>query len=122
MYAEDDPAAGAEALEGGDDPASAIEVGGDRIGDADAANQQRRQANQGEELAQPLQGPRHLRRGIAPIANGKARFRQGLLYALAEGGEPIGGRLPIGAELEGVAPADQAARIDQSAAAQGFER
>jgi hypothetical protein len=35
---QDRPAGGAQALEGGDDLAAAIDVGGDRIGDADAAD------------------------------------------------------------------------------------
>ena len=79
------PAGGAEALEGGDDLAAAIDVGGNRIGDADAADQQRGEADQGQELAQPLERARHLRRGIAAVAHGEAALGQRLLDALAEG-------------------------------------
>ena len=38
-----------------------------RICDADAADQQRREADEDQELPQPLQHPRDLRRGIEPV-------------------------------------------------------
>ena len=85
MDREDRAAGGAEALEGGDDLAAAIDVGGDRIGDADAADQQRGEPDQRQELAQPLERARDLRRGIAPVAHGEAALGQRLLDALAEG-------------------------------------
>ena len=81
MDAEHDAACRAEALEGGDHLAPAIDVGRNRIGDADAANQQGGQADQRQELAQPFQRARDLRRGIAPVAHGEAGFGQRLLYA-----------------------------------------
>ena len=89
--AEDRAAGGAEALEGGDHLAAAIDVGGDRIGDADAADQQRGEPDERQELPQPLERARHLRGGIAPVAHGEAALGQRLLDALAEADEPAVG-------------------------------
>ncbi len=114
--AEDDAAGGADALEGGDDLAPAVDVGGDRVGDADAADQQRREPDQRQELAQPLQRARDLRRGIAPVAHREAALGQGLLDALAKGDEIAVGSPRGPVELERVAPADQAARLDEAGA------
>ena len=81
-------AGGAEALEGGDHLAPAIDVGRNRVGDADAADQQRGEADEGQELAQALQRARHLRGGIAAVAHGEAGLGQRLLDAVAEAEEP----------------------------------
>ncbi len=59
-------------------------IGGDRVGDADAADQQRGEADQGQELAQALQRARHLRRGIAPVGDGEASLGQLCLAGIAE--------------------------------------
>ena len=122
MDPQDGPAGGAEALEGGDDLAAAIDVGGDRVGDADAADQQRGEPDQRQELPQPLERARHLRGGIAPVAHREAAFGQRLLDALAETDEAVVRLAGGAAELEGVAPADQAARIDQAGRLHGLER
>ena len=47
---EDVAAGGAQRLEGGDDVAAAVDMALDGVGDADAADQQRGEADQGEEL------------------------------------------------------------------------
>src|SRR5439155_20315469 len=101
---QDRPAGGAQAFEGGDDLAPAIDVGGDRVGDADAADEQRGEPDEGEELPQPLERARDLRRGIAAVAHGEAAFGQGLLDALAESDEPPIRLARGAAELEGIAP------------------
>src|SRR4029077_2126917 len=111
-----------EALEGGDHLAAAVDIGGDRIGDADAADQQRGQADERQELAQPLQRARNLRRRVAPVADGEAALGQGLLGTLGEGDEAAVRFTDAPLEFERVAPADQAARFDQAGAAQRVVR
>ena len=56
---------------GGHHLAAAVDVGRDRVGNADAADQQGGEADQGQELAQPLERACHLWRGIAPVATMK---------------------------------------------------
>src|SRR5262249_59729277 len=113
------PAGGAETLEGGNDLAPAIDVGGNRIGHTDAADEQRGQSNQSEKLAQSFQGAGNLRRGIAPIAHGKAGLWHRLPHARAKGDQVVatGGA----GELHSVAPADQTAWINQAGAAHGVD-
>ena len=48
----------ADALHGGDDLAPLVDEGRDRVGDADAADEQRRQADERQELAQPVERAR----------------------------------------------------------------
>ncbi len=122
MHAEDHAAGGAEALEDGDHLAAPIDVGGDRVGHADASDQQRGQADQRQELAQPVERARHLRRRIAAVADGETTLGQRLLGALGEVDETAVGLARALAELQRVAPADQAAGIDQAGAAQRVER
>ena len=47
---------------------------------------------------------------------------RGLLYGAAKGRQPIGDASSVRGELERVAPAHQAARVDEPAFAQGVER
>ena len=68
----DESARGAEALEGGDDAALAVEIGAHGVGDADAADDQRGQADQGQELRKPFDIRGERRRGIAAIADAPA--------------------------------------------------
>ena len=79
MQHENLPAGGAKALEGGDHLTAAVDVGGHRVGNADTADQQRGQADQRQELAQALQRPGHLRRGIAAVGDGEPRIGQRFL-------------------------------------------
>ncbi len=86
----------------------------DRVRHADAADQQRRQPDEGEELAQALERAADLRRGIAPVDDGEAQFGQLGRDARAQGFELLG---PGGArilELQGVAPADQRSGLHEA--------
>ena len=121
VHPQDRATGGAEALEGGDDLAAAIDVGGDRVGDAYAADQQCREPDQRQELAQPLQRAGHLRGGVAPVAHGEAALGEALLDALAEGCEAVVRFGSRAAELQRIAPADEAAGIDQAGCAHGVE-
>jgi hypothetical protein len=81
---EDQRAGGAEALEGGDDAALAVEIGAHGIGDADAAHHQRRQPDQREELREPLDIGGQRRRGVGAAANAPAGFGNSAVGALAD--------------------------------------
>ena len=74
---EDVAAGGAERLERGDDVAAAIDVALDGVGDADAADQKRGEADQRQELGEAADGALELRRGVAAAADPPAGFRQG---------------------------------------------
>ena len=95
---EDEAAGGAEALEGGDDAALAVEIGAHGIGDADAADDQRGQADQRQELREALDIGRQRGRGVAarahvPAGLGKsalARSRDALTLGLAGAGRAGG--------------------------------
>ena len=67
--AEHHAAGGADALHGGDDLAPLVDERRHGVGDADAADEQRRQADERQELPQPIQRAAHLRRGIAPVGD-----------------------------------------------------
>ena len=62
-------AGGADALHGGDDLAPLVDERRHGVGDADAADEQRRQADERQELAQPIERAAHLRRGIAAVGD-----------------------------------------------------
>jgi hypothetical protein len=66
---EDVAAGGAERLERGDDVAAAIDMALDGVGDADAADQQRGEADQRQELGEAADGALELRRGVAAAAD-----------------------------------------------------
>ena len=65
----------AETAERRNDLATAVDVSRDRIGDTNAADQQRGQPDQREELAYAFEGLRHPRRRIATIENRETSFR-----------------------------------------------
>ena len=75
---EDVAAGGAERLERRDDVAAAVDVAFDRVGDTDAADQQRGEADQGQELGKAADGALELRRGIAAGADFPAGLWQGV--------------------------------------------
>ena len=66
----------AERLQGGDGVALAVEMAFDRVGDADAADQQRGQSDQGQELREALDVALELRRGVGAGADLPAGFRK----------------------------------------------
>ena len=69
-------AGGADRLHGGDHVALAVEIMPGGIGDADAADQQRGQADQRQILGEPLDVAFELRRRIGAAADFPARLRQ----------------------------------------------
>ena len=78
---EDEAARRAEALEGGDDAALAVEIGAHRVGDADAADHQRRQARPASGTARSARccadscGAALIARADAPAGLGKCFVR-----------------------------------------------
>ena len=73
---EDEAARRAEALEGGDDAALAVEIGAHRIGDADTADDQRGQPDQRQELREALDVGGQRRRGVGAAADAPAGLRE----------------------------------------------
>ena len=110
-------AAGAERLQRRDDVAAAVEMALHGIGDADAADQQRRQADKREELREALDVALELRRGVAARADLPAGLRK-LLRAC------VGDRLCAASsahrcrQAHAVEPAHQAAGLQQAGRAQ----
>ena len=103
-------AGSAERLHGADHVALAREMRGDRIGDADAADQQRGQADQREKLREALDIAFELRRRLAAGADFPAGIRErGLSRFLDRRHRAIGA---IGLrQSQPVLPAHQAARL-----------
>ncbi len=117
---EDVAAGGAERLERGDDVAAAIDMALDRVGDADTADQQRREPDQREELGKAVDAALKPWRGIAAGANLPAGFRQRGARSIGQrrGGAIVGGGVR---QLDPVDPAHQAAGLQQPGGAQrGF--
>ena len=88
----------AEALQGGDGGALAVDEAAHRIGDADAADEQRRQPDEGEELREALDVPGKARIGIDARADAPARLGEnppGLRFDAHEAfvGRSAGGRI-----------------------------
>ncbi len=110
-------ARGAERLHGADGVALARQMRGDRVGDADAADQQRGQADQGQELGEALDIAFELRRRLAPRADFPAGVRErGLGRFLDRRHRAVAG---IGRrQPQPVLPAHQAAGLQQSGGAQ----
>ena len=102
----------AEALEGGDDLALAVEIAGDGVGDADPADHQRGQADQRQELGEALDIAFEARCGVGPRPHPPGAVGEGFSGGLAEGIDFSVGRR-VGEEHP-VAPLDQAARLDQA--------
>ena len=70
------PPASAERLQGGDGLAPAVEMAFHRIADADAADQKRGQADNGEKLREAVDVALELRRGVLAVADVPAGFRE----------------------------------------------
>ncbi len=71
---EDASAGRAEALQRRHRGAAAVDIGGDRIGDADAAHDERREPDQRQELREPLDIALELRGGV----DARARLEPGI--------------------------------------------
>ena len=114
----EDVAAGrAQRLHGGDRAALAREVARDRIRDADPADQQCRERDQRQELAEPLDVAFELRRRLVARARfpaGVGKFRFGLLLDRGDGAVACVGC----GEPDPVLPAHQTAGLQQGAGAQ----
>ena len=80
---EHEPARRAETFEGGDDLALLRHVALNGVADADAAEQERGQPDEADELGEAVGVAAERRRGIGPIAGGKAALRELALDALA---------------------------------------
>ena len=110
-------AGGAERLERGDDVAAAVDMALDRVGDADPADQERREADQREELGEALDGALELRRGVGT----RADLPTGLGKRLSRFVDQRGGRPVVGCvvrQLHAIDPAHQAAGLQQLRGAQ----
>ena len=83
---EHEPARRAEAFEGGDDFALLGHVALDGVADADAAEQQRGQPDEADELGEAVGVAAERGRGIGPVADGEAALREFALDALARRG------------------------------------
>ncbi len=94
--AEDERSRCAETFERGDHGAFAVEIGLHRIGDADTADDKRRQTDKGKKQRNALHEAAHARRAVAPVADAPARIRK----ALVERGDP-GGNILAGARTGG---------------------
>ena len=101
---------GAEALEGGDDLAAAIDEGRDRIGDADATYEKGSQADERQELAQALERACHLRMRIATIGDREAAIRQLGFDLVAKLHKAAGIIRRRAVQCQGIAPAHEASR------------
>ena len=82
--AEDLRAGGADAAHRGDDLHALVDERRHGIGDADATDEQRRKSDENQELPQPLERARDLRRGIVAVGAGEAGVRQLLRIRLAQ--------------------------------------
>ncbi len=114
---EDIAAGGADSLEGRDDVAAAIDVALHGVRHADAADQERGEANQRQELGEAADGAFKLRRGIGAAADFPAGFRRGRAGIRDEGrrGTIVGG---VVRQFDAVDPAHEAARQQQAGGAQ----
>jgi hypothetical protein len=97
-------------------------VAADGIGDADAAEQQRAEAHQADELGEALDLAADRGRRIGPVGDGEAAFGE-----LGLDGEPRAVELrPVVAALSGklqaIDPADQAPGLDETGAVKRVER
>ena len=107
----------AERLHGRDRVALAREMAGDRIGDADAADQQRGQGDERQKLAEALDVALELRRGLVAGADfpaGIGKFASRLFFERDDRGVA---RCRCG-QPQPVSPAHQAAGLQQAARAQ----
>ena len=86
------PARRAEALQGGDGGALAVDEAAHRIGDADAAHEQGGQADEGQELGEALDVAGKARIGIEPRADVPAGLRQEAVRLRLDLRQPLLGR------------------------------
>ena len=121
VHGDHEAAAGAEAFQRRDGLALAVDEAAHGIGDADAAHHQRGQADQRQELGEAADVAVELRRGVEARARPPAGVGEGGLRRRHRG---LQARIrPAAArQRHAVAPADQAARLDQPAGAQALLR
>ncbi len=119
---EHQPARGAETFEGGDDLALLRHVALDGVADADAAEQERGQPDEADELGEAVGVAAERRRGIGPVADGEAALRELTLDAAPGGFQSllVGGT--IAGELDAIDPANQAAGLHQPGTRQRLAR
>ena len=98
----------AQAFEDGDGRGLALQEGLDRIADADAADEQRREPDQGQEQGRAVDEALHPRGGIVQPAQPPA----GIGEAVVEGGAE-GLVVQAGAVGDAIEAIDQASRLDQ---------
>ncbi|MGX0998863.1 hypothetical protein AB7M38_006155 [Bradyrhizobium diazoefficiens] len=106
-------ARGADGLEGRDHLELPVDMALHRVGDADAADQQRGEADQRQELREAADVALELRRGVGAAADFPAGLRRGVARI---GDEGVGRALVVGGigQLHPVDPAHQAAGLDQA--------
>ena len=120
--AEDLRAGGADAAQRGNDLHALVDERRNGIRDADATDQERCKSDENEELPEPLERPRDLRRGIVAVGTGEAGGRQLLGISLAQRRKRIAiFRQPV-AQLDCVTPTDQRAGFDKRRPIQRCER
>ena len=115
------PAFGAEAFQDGDRRAFQVDEARHRIGDADAADDQRRQAHQREELHEAVDVAPQTRRGVVARADRPSRLGKALRCQGAEvsdGGEIVGAVR----QADAIDPTDKAAGPDQAGLLQRLQR
>ncbi len=101
-------------LHGGDDVAPPIDERRDGARDADAADEKRCQPEEGQELAQPVERARDLRRRVAPICNHEARrFEFPLGQARETRRHPRARRRRVVGRFSAYAPAHERARLHE---------
>ena len=100
----------AEALEGGDGGALGIEEGAHRIGDADAADDQRGQADQRQELREAVDVVGERRGGAGRWCGSTSRPAGNSLFGACRGSPAVGDRCR---QLDLVGVFDQAAGLHQ---------
>ena len=102
----------AEAFQRGDDVALSVEIAGHGIGDADAADDQRGEADQREELGEALDRPPEPRRGIVARPRLEAGIGEGVLDARGE--RRHRGVVERPRQRQAIVPVDEAARLDEA--------
>jgi hypothetical protein len=108
-------AGAAERLERGDHLAAAVDMALDRVGDADAANQQRGQPDQRQKLGEARDRAFKLRRGVVARADFPSGLRQLAARIIRQ---RIRGAIAAVVQPDAVNPAHQAARLQQRRSAQ----
>ena len=117
-------AGGAQRFQGCQVIALALDEGAHRVGDADAPHDQRREADEGEELGEAVQIFLELWRDIGPAADfpaGLGKCGAGLGDGRSDG--RVAGRAPGGVARQGqaVEPAHQRARLHEAGRAEGID-